>query len=138
MGPFGCTTRSYCHAHPPCPKVHNSPSLAMGYIMETELDMLDTHICKVCPLNCDLTGSCDRPKRRRFPLHFCTCLGLGSVDNMLQLQRRGVSDRWLPPGSLSELRQPCVFKKLHSQSKAVQRNPGASPSSRFSNEGCAR
>ncbi|CAE7456355.1 unnamed protein product [Symbiodinium sp. CCMP2456] len=32
---------------------HNSPSLAMGYIMETELDMLDTHICKVCPLNCE-------------------------------------------------------------------------------------
>eukprot|EP00439_Symbiodinium_sp_Y106_P046202 s1853_g5.t2 len=34
-------------------EVHNSPSLAMGYIMETELDMLDTHICKVCPLNCE-------------------------------------------------------------------------------------
>ncbi|CAJ1364529.1 unnamed protein product, partial [Effrenium voratum] len=32
-------------------EAHNTPSLAMGYVMETELDMLDTHICVVCPTN---------------------------------------------------------------------------------------
>lgn len=26
-------------------EVHNTPSLAMGYVMETQLDTLETHIC---------------------------------------------------------------------------------------------
>ncbi|CAK8990679.1 unnamed protein product [Durusdinium trenchii] len=34
-------------------QAHGSPSLAMGYVMETQLDTLETHICTVCPLNCE-------------------------------------------------------------------------------------
>lgn len=32
---------------------HKTPSSAMGYVMETQLDTLDTHICMVCPTNCE-------------------------------------------------------------------------------------
>lgn len=32
---------------------HKTPSLAMGYVMETQLDTLDTHVCMVCPTNCE-------------------------------------------------------------------------------------
>eukprot|EP00434_Breviolum_minutum_P001316 symbB.v1.2.001157.t1/scaffold47.1/size388503/12 len=47
-------------------EVHNTPSLAMGYVMETQLDTLETHICMVCPTNCE------RCREDQFLQDFCS------------------------------------------------------------------